>query len=111
MDEFKSIFDNVGTLIQPTKDNKPNSTVWIKTLTKDEISTVFGDLLSKISGQVYSEPRSFQKQAKLGKSNLDFSAANINYSSNTQQLKIKFDCINQDSGSKVGNTRMFGYFL
>jgi hypothetical protein len=92
MNEFESLFNDHGTLTQPTKDNNPKSTVYIKELKKADIENIFGDMVKKLKVQTYNKPKMFEKQVKMGTKPLTVNGATINYSSKTLNLKIKFDC-------------------
>mmetsp|Transcript_25135 Transcript_25135/g.45414 ORF Transcript_25135/g.45414 Transcript_25135/m.45414 type:complete len:145 (+) Transcript_25135:555-989(+) len=42
MHEFKAVFGEHGTLVQPTSHNEPKSTVYIKKLSAGEMQVLFG---------------------------------------------------------------------
>ena len=86
-DEFCELFASVGD-VEPT-----NSRVVTKIFLNDEdVYQLFGSLLAEITTHPYSEPQNFRKQYKSkDRAAVHVEAALVNYSSNTNICKVKFE--------------------
>ena len=85
--EFEEIFGSHGTVPAETK---PSNVVVIKNLHENEVKEIFGDLLEGITTQTFSQPRAFSKQYKTGSVPCTIGKANLHFSKNTSNCKIKF---------------------
>ena len=84
--EFNTLFGEIGE-----RTGNPNSkTVIKKNITTEEVTAIFGDILSGIKTQTYSRPRFMCKQRKTGSQPVTIGNATISYSANTNKCKMKF---------------------
>ena len=99
--EFAIIFQNIGAPDIPldkTGAPKKSKVITYLKCTAEENTTVFGKLLENITVDTYNRPYNFQKQFKTGKAEVDVRGSTLQYSSNTQTLKMKFTCKSKGMG-------------
>mmetsp|Transcript_10658 Transcript_10658/g.15991 ORF Transcript_10658/g.15991 Transcript_10658/m.15991 type:complete len:281 (-) Transcript_10658:1250-2092(-) len=104
MDEFEAVFGPHGTLLQPTKENKPNSKVYIKSLTGNESNAVLGVSDDhKFKAQLWRKGASFSKSHKIkGGCEVHIVDAEVKYSMGSNKLTFKCKLLNgelEDLGS------------
>ena len=85
--EFLELFGSIGSIPATAK---VSNVVTIKSLTSEEVATLFGTLITGMKTPTFSEPRSFQKQQKTGSAVVSVRNASLHYSKNTSMCKIKF---------------------
>ncbi|KZT74608.1 hypothetical protein DAEQUDRAFT_702080 [Daedalea quercina L-15889] len=93
-DEFQFISGGRGTLIQPTPQNKPKSTVAIiEYRTKAAIEDLFGDELKALKGYAWTRGGApyFSKSIKQGLVDVDIIQLEVTYSKNGMKCTLKFD--------------------
>ncbi|KAJ2934940.1 hypothetical protein H1R20_g2177, partial [Candolleomyces eurysporus] len=96
--EFQSLFGGKGTLIQPTPQNKPTSTVTIMHFNQSQLVEFFGNGLSTLKGNSWTRgggPR-FAKSVKLGQCELIVNSLDVNYSKNGMKCTLKFEVEDKD---------------
>ncbi|KAF9517716.1 hypothetical protein BS47DRAFT_1339244 [Hydnum rufescens UP504] len=93
--EFDTLFmGGVGTVIQPTPQNKPTSTVTIiRFHGAAQLEALFGGELKPLKGEKWSigGGPSFAKSLKLGACDVDIDDLEISYSKNTMKATLKFE--------------------
>ncbi|THU97652.1 hypothetical protein K435DRAFT_753843 [Dendrothele bispora CBS 962.96] len=112
--EFEAIFKGKGTLIQPTPENKPKSTVTIIQYGNAvQISELFGDQLKEIKGYRWTRGgipsrglgggfggfgSSFSKSVKIGACAVDIRSLQVEYSKKVMKCVLKFEVVEADNG-------------
>ncbi|KAJ7598667.1 hypothetical protein C8J56DRAFT_914664 [Mycena floridula] len=91
--EFDFIFGGKGTLIQPTPENKPKSTVTIIQFNSiAQIQGLFGDELKPLKGNRWTVGGiMFSKSIKQGPVDVAISSIEVNYAKNTMKCVMKFE--------------------
>ncbi|KAG2023931.1 hypothetical protein CC2G_001533 [Coprinopsis cinerea AmutBmut pab1-1] len=105
--EFQALFGGKGTLIQPTPQNKPTSTVTIIHFNSAQLVDFFGADITKLKGNAWTRgggPR-FAKSVKLGQCDLRVDSLDINYSKNGMKCTLKFEV---DDASASGMSGCYG---
>ncbi|KAH9922709.1 uncharacterized protein B0H18DRAFT_1016550 [Fomitopsis serialis] len=100
-DEFQSIFGGKGTLIQPTPENKPKSTVTIMEFRNmAAIEDLFGDEVKALKGTSWSRGGGpyFAKSIKQGTVDVNIVRLDVNYSKNGMKCSLKFEVEEQGGG-------------
>jgi len=113
-DDFKSLFgvggNQQGTLVQPTAQNKPNSTVYIiKFDNLTMIKSFFGEAFQedKLKGTHWTRGGiNFSKSVKIGKCDVEVNSLEVNYSKNSMKLTMKWSVSEKGGGSMQD----FGHF-
>ncbi|EIN08891.1 hypothetical protein PUNSTDRAFT_86963 [Punctularia strigosozonata HHB-11173 SS5] len=99
-DDFQAIFrpGEIGTLIQPTPENKPKSTVTIIHYNSAQVSALFGDEMKELKGNMWTIGGApyFSKSVKRGQCTVVVDGAQLNYAKNGMKCTIKFDVRQQD---------------
>ena len=120
--EFEAIFSGKGTLIQPTPDNKPKSTVtiihfvrsplqsphtwyipcwpFLLQKTQAQVEEFFGGELKDLKGNQWTRgggPR-FAKSLKQGPCDVEIMSFEVNYSKNGMKCSLKFEISEVDGG-------------
>ncbi|EDR00684.1 uncharacterized protein LACBIDRAFT_333918 [Laccaria bicolor S238N-H82] len=92
--EFEAIFSGQGTLIQPTPNNKPKSTVTIIHFkTKAQVEEFFGNELKDLRGNRWTRGGGphFAKSLKQGPCDVQINSFEVNYSKNGMKCSLKFE--------------------
>lgn len=84
--EFALLFGEIGERI----GNAKSKTVIKKNITSEEVTAIFGDVLSGMKTPTFSRPRFMCKQRKTGSQPVSIGEATISYSANTNKCKMKF---------------------
>jgi len=86
--EFESIFGNIGTVTlsvdAKTGAAKTSKILTSKSLTKNDVDNAFGSMLQNLTTETFNKPHKVV--------DLDVRSASLTYSTNTQNIKIKFVC-------------------
>ncbi|KAH7101547.1 hypothetical protein BKA62DRAFT_703305 [Auriculariales sp. MPI-PUGE-AT-0066] len=103
-EEFQGLFSGKGTLIQPTPQNKPTSTVTIIDFNRYQVADFFGDELKALTGFRWSRggipQRNFgfmgiggglSKSQNEGSCDVELRSLQINYSKNGMKCNMKFE--------------------
>jgi len=91
--DFQSVFGGKGTKIQPTKDNKPTSTITILEFGLiDSIKDLFGDATIEQEGYKVSQwrSRSFQKSYKYGELPAKIDSLQVHFNKSKLTLMLQF---------------------
>ncbi|TFY67070.1 hypothetical protein EVJ58_g1856 [Rhodofomes roseus] len=101
-DEFQTIFGGKGTLIQPTPENKPKSTVTIiEFRTTAAIEDLLGDELKALKGNAWTRGGGpyFSKSIKQGSVDVDIIHLDVTYSKNGMKCSLKFEVEERGGGN------------
>ncbi|KAF5343033.1 hypothetical protein D9758_011165 [Tetrapyrgos nigripes] len=106
--EFETIFKGKGTLIQPTPQNKPKSTVTVINFNDAQIQDLFGSMLKDLKGYRWSRggvhtrtfgrgfgfgfgSSTFSKSMKQGACEVKIRTLHVEYSKNSMKCTLKFE--------------------
>jgi len=104
--DFDLIFGNKGYLVQPRPDNKPKSTVIIRSFASwEEIEPLFKEygLTEEVTVSIWRN-RSFSKSMFYGHEQAKVASLNVHFNKSRKVLQLKFMC-ERDFG-----TGFMGYF-
>ncbi|VDB84520.1 unnamed protein product [Peniophora sp. CBMAI 1063] len=114
--EFDALFKGQGTLIQPTPQNKPKSTVTIIEFNGSQANAFFTDSGAKIDTlkgtrwTIGGGPR-FVKSEKIGACDVRIQSMSVQYSANSMKATLKFDVYEVGGGSVYGTShKAYGGF-
>ncbi|KZV68110.1 hypothetical protein PENSPDRAFT_634911 [Peniophora sp. CONT] len=114
--EFDTLFKGRGTLIQPTPENKPKSTVTIIDFSGAQAEEFFresGAKLDTLKGTRWTiggGPR-FAKSEKIGACDVRIQGMSVQYSANSMKATLKFDVYEVGGGSVYGTShKAYGGF-
>ena len=98
--DFDALFGDKGYLVQPRPDNKPKSTVIIRSFSSwDEIEPIFGDygLKQEVTVSIWRQ-RNFSKSRYRGQGTANIESLSVCYNKSRKVLQLKFDCVQEGCG-------------
>ncbi|KAI5823435.1 hypothetical protein K523DRAFT_317021 [Schizophyllum commune Tattone D] len=115
--DFEGLFGGKGTLIQPTPQNKPKSTVTIISYTAGQVADLFEGELKALKGNRWTVgglptrnfgggffgggPMTMSKSRKTGACDVTVLGLEVSYSKNNMKCTLKFD-VNEVGGGSGG---------
>ncbi|RDX46287.1 hypothetical protein OH76DRAFT_1457303 [Lentinus brumalis] len=113
--EFDALFKDRGTLVQPTPQNKPKSTVTIIDFNASQAEAFFSeggaklDTLKGTRWTIGGGPR-FAKSEKIGACDVRIQSMSVQYSANSMKATLKFDVHEVGGGSVYGTShKSYGF--
>ena len=90
--EFQEIFGAVG------EDTGSSNTSTKKSLSPEDVKSVFGALLEGMKTKTFNRPRFMRRQYSTGSQPIDVNSCTLTYSKNTNNCKFKFGVSNKGIG-------------